>query len=189
MKHLIILPLLGLAVSSPLLAQEQSKTVTIDTPRFEGEKTITRDRAAGDYSNSAELTRKRDGAVATSDYNRSRTDNGWVADGSQTDFQGRTRSFDYQRERTENGFRANGSATTRRGETYDYDAGRRRTENGYVAGRRVTDSDGKTVYGKKVRVKRTDQGVSRKVKVRRDANFKPRRVKPLRPKTIRPRRR
>ncbi|SIN68912.1 hypothetical protein SAMN02745824_1841 [Parasphingorhabdus marina DSM 22363] len=188
MKHAMLLPLLAIAVAAPVTAQEQTRTVTIDTPRVEGERIITRDREAGTLDRNSELTRKSDGATATSDYNRTRTENGWVASGAQTDFQGRTRSFDYERERTENGFRANGTATGRNGETYNYDAGRRRTENGYVAGRRLQNSDGDTLYSRRVKAKRTENGVSRTVKTNRAAGFKPKRIKPLRPKNLRPRR-
>jgi len=188
MKPLMILPIVASVLAGPVLAQ-QSKTVTIDTPRFEGERTITRDREAGTYDSNGNLIRKRDGAEASHEYNRTRNSNGWESSGSQTDFQGRTRSFEYERQRTGNGYRARGTATSRNGETYNYKAGARKTENGYVKGRRITDGNGNVVYGKRVQARRVDGQVQKRVTVKRDANFKPRRIKPLRPKNPkRPRR-
>ena len=188
MKYLAIISALAVAMATSAIAQ-QTKTVTIDTPRFEGERTITRDREAGTYDSNGNLTRKTDGATASHEYHRARTDRGWTSSASQTDFQGRNRSFEYERQRTENGVRARGTATSRNGETYNYKAGRRKTANGYEAGRRVTDADGNVIYKKRVQARRVDGKIQKRTKVVRDPSFKPRKIKPLRPKNPHPRRR
>lgn len=104
--------------AAPALAQS-TRTTTVDTPRFEGERTVSRDRAAGTVSKDATLTRKRDGATATRTYDRQRTENGFTASGSRTGFGGRTGSFDYERVRDgRGGFTSTGTATNRRGETF-----------------------------------------------------------------------
>lgn len=123
----------ALMVTSAVLAEPVTRTYTIDTPKYEGAKTVTRDKEAGTVAKDAELTRLSDGAVATREYDRSRTDTGAVASGSTTRFNGDRRSFDYERNRTAHGYNANGSVTRYNGETYDYSAKLRRGE--YRVGR------------------------------------------------------
>lgn len=75
------------------LADPVTRTYTIDTPKYEGEKTVTRDKEAGTLSKDSELTRKSDGAVATREYDRARTAHGYDATGSLTRFSGQ--SYEY----------------------------------------------------------------------------------------------
>ena len=183
MKYFALAPAVAAMLSMPALAEPQTKTVTVDTPRFAGEKVVTRDREAGTLNKDASVTRKSDGAVATSTFERARTEDGWIMGGEQTDFQGRTRSFDAERRRVEGGFRTTGTATGRNGETYDYRAGRQKRENGFVAGRQVTNSAGETVYGKRTRVRNVDGKIVRRTQSVRDPNFRPpKRFKSVRPK-------
>ncbi len=123
----------ALMVTSVAVAEPITRTYTVDTPNYEGVKTVTRDKEAGTVSKDAELSRLSDGAVATREYDRSRTDTGVVASGSTTRFNGDTRSFDYERNRTAHGYNAEGSVTRFNGETYDYNAKLRRGE--YRVGR------------------------------------------------------
>ena len=101
-------------------------THTFDGPRYEGTKVVTRDREEGTVSKVWDVTRKSDGATASRDYDRARTDTGFVASGSRTRFNGDTRSWDYQRTRTAHGFDATGNFTGFNGKTYDYSAKLRR---------------------------------------------------------------
>lgn len=87
----------------PALAEPTTRTITIDTPNFEGERVITRDREAGLRTMDSTLTRKEDGAVATRSRETQRTDSGVIISGSQTRINGDTRSFEAERQRTENG--------------------------------------------------------------------------------------
>ena len=81
-------------VASGALADPVTRTITIDTPRYEGTKTITRDREEGTLSRDTDLTRKSDGATASRDYDRQRTANGYTAEGSLTRFNGKTYDYD-----------------------------------------------------------------------------------------------
>ena len=120
MKSLTILTLAAAGlIAAPALAQ-QSKTVTIDTPRYEGTRTTERDRAEGSLTRETDLTRKRDGATASRDFSRQRTENGVVRDRSSTDFQGRTATSHYERERTARGWRASGERVQRDGDVLTY---------------------------------------------------------------------
>ena len=100
-------------------------------------------------SKDAELTRKSDGATATREYDRQRTDTGMIASGSTTRFNGDTRSFDYERTRTDHGYNAEGSLTRFNGQTYDYSAKLRRGE--YRVGRSqvLRNSDGEVVAARR----------------------------------------
>lgn len=120
-------------MTSAALAEPVTRTYTFDTPNYEGVKTVTRDKEAGTVSKDAELTRLSDGAVAGREYDRSRTEDGFVASGSRTQFDGDSRNWDYQRTRTGNGWNAEGSATGFNGKSYDYNAKLRRGE--YRVGR------------------------------------------------------
>lgn len=137
-------------LASGALADPVTRTVTIDTPKYEGTKTITRDKEAGTLTRDADVTRKSDGATASRDYQRQRTDSGVSASGQATNFDGDTRSFDYTRTRTAHGYDATGSLTRFNGKTYDYTAHARvgeyrvarsqvlRNENGRVVAARRT---------------------------------------------------
>ena len=188
MKKLITFTLTAMLVASPAMA-EQTKTVTVDNDRVSGSKTITRDDQ-GNIDIDGELTRKRDGATLTHNYDRTRTENGWTASGQQTDFKGRSRGFDYQRDRTENGFEASGSAHNRRGDEYDYSGYGTRGENSRERGRTVT-RNGAVVYDRLDNASRNDDGqITRNTTVTRDPTFRPKkRLKPLKPKNFRPRKR
>ncbi len=133
MNKLMLGGIAAMLVAPAALAEPVTRTYTIDTPNYEGTKTVTRDKEVGTVSKDAELTRLSDGASATREYDRSRTDTGVVASGSTTRFNGDTRSFDYERTRTAHGYNADGTITRFNGKTYDYDAYVRRGE--YRVGR------------------------------------------------------
>ena len=106
-------------IAAPALAQ-QSTTVTIDTPRYEGTRTTERDRVEGSLTRETDLTRKRDGATAGSDFSRQRTEDGVIRDRTGTDFQGHTATSHYERERTPHGWRATGERVQRDGDVITY---------------------------------------------------------------------
>lgn len=87
--------IIGAALCAPAaaLAEPVTRTVTIDTPRVEGTRTVTRDREAGTVVRGANVTRRGDGATASSHYERQRTETGYTASGTATGFNGATRSF------------------------------------------------------------------------------------------------
>lgn len=158
--------------ASPGFAQT-TRTVTIDTPRVEGERTITRDPATGTVARDAELTRKSDGATATRSYDRQRTETGVTASGSSTGFGGRTRSFDYERVRDGNGgFTSNGTVTRRDGETFTGTGSRTRTDDGFTSNRNVLNGAGETVYNRDASVSRSNGQVRRSVDVTRAEGFR-----------------
>jgi hypothetical protein len=120
MKRWTILTLAAAGlIAAPALAQ-QSKTVTIDTPRYEGSRTTERDRAEGSLSRETEVTRRSDGATASSSFDRQRTEDRVTRDRSITDFQGRTASSHYERERTPHGWQATGERVQRDGDVLTY---------------------------------------------------------------------
>jgi len=139
----------ALLTTSAAFAEPVTRTYTIDTPKYEGEKVVTRDREAGTVSKDADLTRKSDGAVATREYDRARTDSGVVASGSTTRFNGDTRSFDYQRTRTGHGYNAEGSLTRFNGETYDYNAKLRVGEHRVARSQVLRNDQGKVVAARR----------------------------------------
>lgn len=146
----LVLTAAAVALFAPAaLADPVTKTVTIDTPKYEGTKTYTRDKDEGTFAKDAELTRKSDGATATREYDRQRTDTGLSASGSTTRFNGDTRSFDYERTRTAHGYNAEGTLTRFNGQTYDYDAKVRRGE--YRVGRSqvLRNSSGQVVAARR----------------------------------------
>src|SRR5262245_21728929 len=120
-------------IAPAAMADPVTRTVTIDTPRYEGTRTVTRDQEAGSLSRDTDVTLKSDGATASRDYDRQRTDTGVTESGSTTRFNGDTRSFDYERTRTAHGYNATGTVTGFNGNTYDYSAKLRRGE--YRVGR------------------------------------------------------
>lgn len=86
-----------LCVPAAALAEPATRTVTIDTPRYEGSRTTTRDREAGTLTRDTSVTRRSDGATATRHYERQRTADGFTASGNTTAFNGATRSFEVTR--------------------------------------------------------------------------------------------
>lgn len=139
----------ALLVTTAAVAEPVTKTITIDTPKYEGEKVVTRDREAGTVSKDAELTRKSDGAIATREYDRARTGDGFTASGSRTQFDGDTRSWDYQRSRTPNGWNAAGNVTGFNGKSYDYDARLRRGEHRVGKSQVLRNESGKVVAARR----------------------------------------
>ena len=109
-------------LASGAFADPVTRTVTIDTPKYDGTKTVTRDKEAGTLTRDTDVTRKSDGATASRDYERQRTDTGFTTSGTATRFNGDTRSWDYERTRNAHGYTAEGSLTRFNGKTYDYNA-------------------------------------------------------------------
>ncbi len=164
MKFLLSAGLAAVLVS-PLaaLAEPVTRTATIDTPRYEGDRTVTRDREAGTIERDSTLTRRADGAVATHSYDRQRTETGAVASGSTTRFDGATRSFDAERTRTAHGYRTQGNFTGFDGASYDYRAAGRRTPGGgFVRRQGLRDGEGDLVAGRRVAVRHGPNGVARR---------------------------
>ncbi len=128
MNKLMLGGVAAMLIAPAAVAEPVTRTYTIDTPQYEGEKVIIRDREAGTVSKDADLTRKSDGATATREYDRARTEDGFSAAGSRTQFDGDARSWDYQRARTGNGWNAEGNVTGFNGQNYDYNAKLRRGE-------------------------------------------------------------
>ena len=81
-------------IASGALADPVTKTVTIDTPKYDGTRTIAGDKEAGTLSKDAEVTRKSDGATASREYDRQRTAHGYNAEGSVTRFNGKKYDYD-----------------------------------------------------------------------------------------------
>lgn len=149
---------IAIGASTMAIAEPVSRTVTIDTPRFDGTRTTTRDREAGTLARETSLTRASDGAVATRSFDRQRTDAGALLSASSTRFNGDTRSFDGERTRTARGYRTEGRVVGFNGESYDYRAAGRRTPNGFVRRQSLRDGDGDLVAGRRVAVRRGPHG-------------------------------
>jgi hypothetical protein len=133
MKTSIVLVLAAAGLTAvPALAQ-QSRTVTVDGPQYEGTRSATYDRDARTLSRETEVTRKSDGATASSSSERQRTADGVTRERVSTDFQGREASTRYQRQRTEDGWEATGQHVRRDGTVADYQGQRTRTETGFVS--------------------------------------------------------
>lgn len=175
MKRIIILAGLS-ALATAAVAEEKTRTVTFDGPRYEGTRTTTRDREAGSLSRDTSVTRKADGAVATREFDRQRTEGGVTASGSGTNFAGETRSFDYARTRTDTGATSSGHFTGHDGQTYTLSGNRTRTEGGFTANQNIVNGSGATVYNRDVSVSRANGQMSRSVDVTRAQGFHPPRV-------------
>jgi hypothetical protein len=180
MQTKFILTALASMLAGPAFAAPTTKTVTVDTPKYEGSRTISRDKEAGIFSRDAEVTRKSDGVTATSEYDRVRTEDGFTASGSQTGFNGKTRSFELDRTRTENGSSTEGTYTGRGGETYALTGSRERSDGNFSANQNVVkNSTGETVYNRDVSASRANGQVTRSVDVTRKQGFHgPQRLKP-----------
>jgi hypothetical protein len=170
MKTLILLAGVALAATAAV-AEPTTKTVTVDRPNYDATRVIVRDKEAGTLTRETDIIRERDGATASRDYSRTRTDSGVVASGSATGFAGRTSSFDYSRTRTDTGYVASGTATGKGGRTYSYDAERIRNGSGFTAEQTVTGPKGRTLYDRDVAVTRSGGNVTRSVDVTRAKGF------------------
>jgi hypothetical protein len=137
-------------IASGALADPVTKTITIDTPKYDGTRTVTRDKEAGTLTRDTDVTRKSDGATASRDYERRRTDTGFTASGSTTRFNGDTRSFDYERTRTAHGYTAEGSLTRFNGKTYDYNARLVRGENRVFKSQVLRNENGRVVAARRI---------------------------------------
>jgi hypothetical protein len=180
MRTKLVLTALAAMLAGPALAEPTTKTVTVDTPKYEGSRIISRDKEAGVFARDAELTRKSDGATATSEYDRVRTEDGFTASGSQTGFNGKTRSFELDRTRTENGSSTEGTYTGRGGETYALSGSRERGDSSLTANQNIVkNSTGETVYNRDVSASRANGQVTRSVDVTRKQGFHgPQRLQP-----------
>lgn len=131
MKIRTVLILAAGLAATPALAQ-QSKTVTVDAPRYEGTRTATYDHDEHTLTRETDVTRKSDGATASSSFERQRTDDGVTRERSSTDFEGRTSSSNYERQQTADGWEAEGQHVRRNGTVADYTGQGTRTENGSI---------------------------------------------------------
>ena len=150
MTKFLLAGIAAVLIAPAAAADPVTKTITVDTPRYEGTKTVTRDKEAGSLSRDAELIRKSDGAVATRDYDRQRTDTGVTASGSTTRFNGDTRSFDYDRTRTAHGYNATGKLTGFNGNSYNYSAKLRRGEYRVAKSQVLRNENGRAVAARRV---------------------------------------
>lgn len=148
MKRLTILALAAAGlIAAPALAQE-SRTVTIDTERYEGTRTTERDRDEGSLTRETDVTRKSDGATASRDFSRQRTEDGVVRDRSGTDFQGRSATSHYERERTPHGWQASGERVQRDGDVIAY-RGQARVGEHRVVKREAVSRNGQPVAARR----------------------------------------
>lgn len=175
MHKLVLATLAAGLVAGVASAQPVTRTRTTDGPNLSGSSTVSVDRAAGTAQRQGELVRKSDGAVASREVNRQRTETGMTASGTATNFQGQTRSWDYQRDRTADGYVASGSATGFNGQSYGYAAQGTRADGGFSRSQTVTDGSGAVVADRNVRVNRADGQVSRQTSGSRPQGFRRRR--------------
>ena len=187
MKKFLLVPALAAILAGPVMAEPVTKTVTIDRPNYDGTATIVRDKEAGTLSRDTQVTRASDGAIATREFDRTRTADGFTASGSATNFDGETRSFERTRTRTDTGSSTSGSYTTRGGETYTTSGNRTRTDTGFTANQNIKDNTGATVFNRDVTATRANGQVTRSVDVTRAEGFRPPH-RPERPQGSRPRR-
>lgn len=150
MKILALAGLAGLVAGSAALADPVTRTITYDGVRYDGMRTVTRDRHEGTIAKNWEVTRASDGTTASREYDRSRTDSGFVASGSRTQFDGDTRNWEYERVRTANGYNADGSFTRYNGKSYDYTANVRRGEHRVGKRQVLRNENGNVVAARKV---------------------------------------
>jgi hypothetical protein len=171
MKTLLLLAGAALAATAAT-AEPTTKTITVDQPNYDATRVIVRDKEAGTLIRETSVIRERDGATASRDYSRTRTDTGVVASGSATGFAGKTRSFDYERTRTETGSTTTGSATGRNGQNYALSGNRTRTGSGFTANQNIVNTgNGRTIYDRNVAVDRSAGNVTRSVDVTRAKGF------------------
>jgi len=171
MKVFLITPALALLAATGAVAQTTTKTA--DGPNYEATRTTVIDPTTGTASRDSSVTRKADGATATRQIDRTRTDSGVTIQGSSSNFAGETRSADYNRTRTDTGSSATGSFTRRNGETLTYDGSRTRADGTVTGQQSVTGADGQSLYSRTATRSRTDAGVSRSVNATRAPGVRP----------------
>lgn len=169
MKTYILMSIAVLTVSGAAFAEPVTRTTTYDGPKTDGTRTSVRDKAAGTYSRDTSVTRASDGATATREYDRARTETGVTVSGSATGFAGNTRSFDYDRTRTDTDYTASGTATGRGGQSYTLAGQGTKTDTGYTRDRTITNGSGTTVSDRSVVATRANGQVSRTVSTSRAA--------------------
>jgi hypothetical protein len=152
-----------LLFATAAMAEPRTQTRSFDGPRASGMESRTIDRQAGTASRDRSVTRRSDGATASSRFDRSRSDGSVTRSLEQTGFAGRTRSAATTRTRTETGSVLSGTATGRGGETYAIAGERVRTDNGYSASRAVTNSAGELVSSRDASLVRENGTATRTV--------------------------
>lgn len=123
MTKLLLAGIAALLIAPAATADPVTRTITIDTPRYDGTRVITRDKDAGTLSRDTDLIRKSDGATASRDYDRQRTAHGYDATATTTRFNGKT---------------------------YDYTAKVRRGEYRVARSQVLRNSDGRVVAARRV---------------------------------------
>ena len=176
MKTISLIASAAALVATAAAAEPVTKTVTVDRPNYDAARVTARDKDAGTYTRDTDVIRERDGATASRDYRRTRTDSGVSVSGTQTGFAGKTRSFDYDRTRTDSGSTTTGSATGRKGQSYTLSGNRTRTDTGFTANQNVVNGNGQTVYNRDASVSRSGGNVTRSTNVMRPSGFHPPRV-------------
>lgn len=149
----------GLA-ATPALAQ-QSRTVTVDAPRYEGTRTSAYDRDTRTLTSETGLTRKSDRATANSSLVRQRTEEGVTRERASSDFQGRTSNTRYERRRTDSGWESEGQHVRRNGSVADYTGQGTRTETGYTA-HQTRSVNGRPAGSRTVEVTRPQRRAARR---------------------------
>ncbi|MDG2534682.1 hypothetical protein P6144_13550 [Sphingomonas sp. HITSZ_GF] len=166
MKSLLCIAPLAL-IALPAHAQSTHST-TVDRPNYEGSRTVTRD-GQGSVSLDSSVTRKSDGATASRDYDRTRTDSGWTASGSTTGFAGRTAGFNASHSHGGGtaSTSASASATGFGGRSVNYQASAARTGNGYTRSADLTGGNGRLLHSRDVSQSRGNGYFSRSVSTSR----------------------
>ena len=128
MKKLIAITLSATLLAGAAFAEPVTRTSTFDGPKASGTKTSVRDKEAGTFSSDKIVTRKSDGATATTERDRQRTDTGFTSSGSRTGFNGKTATYDYERTKTDKGWASSGTGTGPNGGEYSYTGSKTRTD-------------------------------------------------------------
>lgn len=171
MKKQSLIAAAALLAATAAYAQPVTRTKTVDGANYDATRTTTRDKAAGTFTRDTDVVRARDGATASGNYSRTKTDSGVSVSGSQTGFGGRTRSYGYDRTRTDTGSTTTGTATGRGGQSYTLSGNRTKTDSGFTTNRNVVNSEGRTVYNRDTVVSRSNGNVTRSVDVTRAKGF------------------
>jgi hypothetical protein len=106
MKKLLIVSVLAL-LAAPALADPVTTTTTRDGTKYDATRTVVRDKEAGTATRDTTVTRNSDGATATAHADRQRTDTGYHAEGTRTNFNGGTTTW--QRDHTRGAAPASGA--------------------------------------------------------------------------------
>ncbi|QLC23953.1 hypothetical protein HFP57_02165 [Parasphingopyxis algicola] len=165
MKSIVLIGTAAVTLAVAPMAMAQTRTITVDTPNYSGERIITRDSDTGFYSRDTAITRKDDGAVATRYWESNRTDTGRTMSGSQTRFNGDTRTYEGERMRRGNHTRTHGTTTGPNGETLDYRGQSRWNGHGYDRRQRLRNEDGQVVAGRNTHVRQRGNTRVRRVAV------------------------